>query len=93
MQASLVKNPHVNAGDPGSITRLGKSHGKGNGNPLQYSYLENSMDRKFHVTEHTYTHMLKYNVIQCLMMCVTIHMGYEEMEKRCIFLSELVIEG
>ena len=33
------------AGDPGSISRVGKSPGEGNGNPLQYSGLENSMDR------------------------------------------------
>ena len=34
-----------NAGDLGSIPELGKSTGEGNGNPLQYSCLENSMDR------------------------------------------------
>ena len=33
------------AGDPGSITGWGRSPGEGNGNPLQYSCLENSMDR------------------------------------------------
>ena len=32
-----------NAGDPGSIPGLGRSPGEGNGNPLQYSCLENSM--------------------------------------------------
>ena len=32
-----------NAGDLGSITGLGRSPGEGNGNPLQYSCLENSM--------------------------------------------------
>ena len=32
------------AGDPGSISGLGRSPGKGNGNPLQYSCLENSTD-------------------------------------------------
>ena len=31
-------------GDPGSIPGLGRSHGEGNGNPLQYSCLEKSMD-------------------------------------------------
>ena len=30
-----------NEGDPGSIPGLGRSHGEGNGNPLQYSCLEN----------------------------------------------------
>ena len=34
-----------NVGDPGSITGSGRSPGKGNGNPLQYSCLENPMDR------------------------------------------------
>ena len=33
-----------NAGDLGSIPRLGRSLGEGNGNPLQYSCLENPMD-------------------------------------------------
>ena len=33
-----------NAGDLGSIPGLGRSPGEGNGNPLQYSYLENPMD-------------------------------------------------
>ena len=32
-------------GDPGSIPGLGRSPGEGNGNPLQYSCLENYMDR------------------------------------------------
>ena len=34
-----------NAGDPGSIPDSGRSPGEGNGNPLQYSCLENPMDR------------------------------------------------
>ena len=34
-----------NAADPGSIPGLGRSSGEGNGNPLQYSCLENPMDR------------------------------------------------
>ena len=33
------------AGDPGSMPGSGRSPGEGNGNPLQYSGLENSMDR------------------------------------------------
>ena len=33
-----------NAGDPGSIPGLGRSPGEGNGNPFQYSCLENPMD-------------------------------------------------
>ena len=34
-----------NVGDPGLIPGSGRSPGEGNGNPLQYSCLENSMDR------------------------------------------------
>ena len=34
-----------NVGDLGSISGSGRSTGKGNGNPLQYSCLENSVDR------------------------------------------------
>ena len=43
---SVVKNPPANAGDTGSIPGSGKSPGEGNGNPLQYSCLENTMDRE-----------------------------------------------
>ena len=39
------KEPSCNTGDPGSIPRAGRFAGEGNGYPLQYSYLENSMDR------------------------------------------------
>ena len=41
---SEVKAYASNAGDPGSILGLGRYPGEGNGNPLQYSYLENPMD-------------------------------------------------
>ena len=39
------KNPSANAGPMGSILGSGRSPGEGNGNPLQYSCLENPMDR------------------------------------------------
>ena len=41
----MVKSPLANAGDAGSIPGSGRSPREGNGNPLQYSCLENSMDR------------------------------------------------
>ena len=41
----VVKNPLANAGDLGSIPGLRRSPGEGNGYPLQYSCLENPMDR------------------------------------------------
>ena len=42
--AQTVKASAYNVGDPGSIPRTGRSPGEGNGNPLQYSCLENPMD-------------------------------------------------
>ena len=66
----MVKNPPASAGDArdvGSIPGSGRSPGGGNGNPLEYSYLENSMDRgawratvhmvtkESDMTEHTHT--------------------------------------
>ena len=39
------KESACNAGDPGSIPGSGRFSGEGNGNSLQYSCLENSMDR------------------------------------------------
>ena len=47
--ALVVKNPPAKAGDirdVGSVSGSGKSLGVGNGNPLQYSSLENPMDRE-----------------------------------------------
>ena len=47
--ALVVKNPPANAGDTGdvgSIPGSGRSPRGGDGNPLQYSCLENSMDRR-----------------------------------------------
>ena len=41
---SDIKVSACNAGDPGSVPGSGRSPGEGNGNPLQYSCLENSMD-------------------------------------------------
>ena len=40
-----VVNLSTSAGDVGSIPGLGRSPGEGNGNPPQYSYLGNPMDR------------------------------------------------
>ena len=44
----MIKNPLTNAGDAGDIDLipgLGRSLGEENGNPLQYSCLDNTMDR------------------------------------------------
>ena len=43
--SSVGKESACDAGDPGSIPGSGRSPGEGNGNPLQYSRLENPTDR------------------------------------------------
>ena len=59
MAALVVKNLPASAGDArdvGLIPELGRSPGVGNGNPLQYSCLENFMDRgAWQVTVHGLT--------------------------------------
>ena len=67
-----------NAGDPGYIPGSGRSPGKGNGNPLQYSCLENSTDREaWWATVHgvaksqtrlsDFIHSLNLNILGSLM--------------------------
>ena len=69
----MVKNLPANSGDAGSIPGSGQSPGGGNDNPLQYSFLDNPMDkgawramvhgvtqsqtRLSTHTAHTYSHM------------------------------------
>ena len=48
--STVVKNLPANAEDMGSIPGLGRSPGVGNGNPLQCSCLENSMDIKLPIS-------------------------------------------
>ena len=74
--ARWVKNPPANAGDArdvGLVPGLGRSPGEGNGSPLQYSCLENSMNRgtwwatELETTERLNTHTL----IAYLSVCYT----------------------
>ena len=44
--SSVGKESLCHAGDPDSIPGLGRSLGEGNGNPLQYSCLENPVDKE-----------------------------------------------
>ena len=53
LSGSVVKNTPANAGDEGLIPGLGRSPGEESGNPLQYSCLQNPMDRgTWWVTAH-----------------------------------------
>ena len=65
----MVKNTSANAGGAGSVPWLGRSPGGGNGNPLQYSCLDNPIDRgaqqatvhmvsEMDITESDLAHML-----------------------------------
>ena len=73
----MVKNLPANAGDErdlGLIPGSGRTPGEGHGNPLQYSCLENSMDRRtwqatvhgvteeLGTTEHVYSHSCFYSL-------------------------------
>ena len=66
----VVKNPPANAGDAGSIPGSGRSHGEGNGNPLQDSCLGNPTVRGIQratvhgVTQSDMTERLNNNWIQ-----------------------------
>ena len=62
--ANMIKNPYANTGNTGnasSVPGSGKSPGKGHGNPLQYSCLENPMARAaWWVTVHGVTKVRHY---------------------------------
>ena len=64
LQRAVGKNLPAKAGearDPGSIPGSGRSPGEGNGNPPQYSCLENSMDRgAWQATVQIAGHILVY---------------------------------
>ena len=63
-----LKNPSTDTGDTGSIPGSGRTPGRGNGNPLQHSWLKNPMDQRnlvgyspwgckeSNMTEYTHTH-------------------------------------
>ena len=83
---TVVKNLPPRAGDMGSITRLGRSPGVGNGKPLQHSCLENSMDRgdwkatvhgvtknltQLSMHTHTHTHTNAHRVFTACVQALT----------------------
>ena len=65
-RGSEVKASACNSGDLGSIPGSGRFPGEGNGNPLQYSCLENPMDRG---TWWATVHGVVKNRTRCLSLC------------------------
>ena len=63
---SASKESTSNAGDLGSTPGLGKSPGEGNGYPLQYSGLENSMDCIVHGVAKSWTRLSDFHFTSCL---------------------------
>ena len=62
--ALVARNPPANAGDirdGGSIAGSGRTPGKGHGNPLQYSCLENLTDRDSHGLPSIGLHRVEHN--------------------------------
>ena len=76
--ALAVKNLPANAGDTrdaGSIPGLGRSPGEGHSNPLQYSFLENPMDRgawpaTVHRVAESQTQLKQLSTYACMLACV-----------------------
>ena len=59
----MLKNPLTNAEDTGSVPRVGRSPGEGNGNPLHYSCLRNPMDRGPGGPQPTGGKRVEYNLV------------------------------
>ena len=57
----MVKDLPANAGDTGSIPRSGRCSGVGNGNPLQYCCLENSVDKQTDGLQSTWLQIVGHN--------------------------------
>ena len=73
------KESACNVGDLGSIPGLGRSPGEGIGNPLQYSCLENSMDRgdgkaTGHGVAESRTEKLHFHSLSCITLPSKVHM-------------------
>ena len=60
---SAGKESTCNVGDPDLIPRLGRSPGEGNGFPLQYSGLENSMDYRVHGVPKSWTWLSNFHFL------------------------------
>ena len=83
--AQTAKNLPANAGDPGSILGLERSLGEGNGNSLQYSCLENSMDRgawwaTVHEVTKSWTRLSDYHYSLCKLLPFSLYVT------KCVYL-------
>ena len=84
---SEVKVSAWNAGDPGSIPGSGRSPGEGNGNPLQYSCLENPMEggawwAAVHGVAKSQSFSLKEQATFNFMAAFTIHSDFGAQENK-----------
>ena len=70
---SAGKESACNAGDLGSVPRLGRAPGEGSSYPLQYSGLENSMNCIVHGVTKSLT-QLSVNVVLCIELLVIINL-------------------
>ena len=68
--SSAGKESACNAGDPGSIPQLGRSPGKGNSYPLQYSGLESTMDSIVHGVTKSW---IRLSSCQVWTLCVRVN--------------------
>ena len=64
------KESTCNVGDLGSIPGLGRSAGEGKGYPLQYSGLENSMDRVVHGVTMSRTRLNGFHFLHKFVFCI-----------------------
>ena len=102
---AVVKNLAVNAADTrnaGSIPGSGRSPGVGNGNPLQYSCLENSMDRgvwwttqfmgskESDMPKHTYTHTCTWILVDVWLNPFTVHL---KLSQHCLLIGYIPIQN
>ena len=75
------KESACNAGNLGLIPGSGRSPGKGNGNPIHYSCLENSMDREaWRATVHGVTKSQTQLIKACLMCSHVVGRGYAKIK-------------
>ena len=103
--SSNSKGSACDAGDQGSIPGLGSSSGEGNGNPLQYSCLENTMDReawwatvrgvaksRTRLSDFTFTFTFSLqSLLLQLLLCFFIHKGLQSISRTVKLIYSLFI--